>query len=163
MDFFPRSIRSSGINILPLGFEGKIAGNWNWDISQAIGGNTFRFDVSNSNNASQFALKETAPTEFYAGKLLFSQYTTNLNISRDFGPNMGLKSFNFAAGGEFRSDNYSIEVGEEALILTMHLLQEKLVGHRCFPVFNQQMQLMKEELCLAVMLILKLILLKNFF
>jgi iron complex outermembrane receptor protein len=121
---------------ITAGFEGKIGGNWNWDISEAIGGNSFRFDVSNSNNASQYALKETAPTEFYAGKLLFSQYTTNLNISRDFGPQMGLKSFNLAAGAEFRSDNYSIEEGEEHLILTMILLQEKLVGHRCFPGFQ---------------------------
>jgi iron complex outermembrane receptor protein len=81
---------------ITVGFEGKTAGNWNWDISEAIGGNSFRFDVSNSNNASQYALKETAPTEFYAGKLLFSQYTTNLNVSKDFGPNMGLKTFNLA-------------------------------------------------------------------
>src|SRR6187399_196272 len=76
---------------ITAGFEGKLASNWNWDISQAIGGNSFRFDVTNSNNASQYALKETAPTEFYAGKLLFSQYTTNLNVSRDLGANIGLK------------------------------------------------------------------------
>ena len=37
---------------ITAGFEGKLASNWNWDISQAIGGNSFRFDVTNSNNAS---------------------------------------------------------------------------------------------------------------
>jgi len=121
---------------LNVGFEGKIAGNWNWDVSQVIGGNSFRFDVTNSNNASQYALKETAPTEFYAGKLLFSQYTTNANISRDFGPNMGLKSFNFAAGAEFRSDNYSIEVGEEASYLNYDPSSGKVGGAQVFPGFQ---------------------------
>ena len=118
------------------GFEGKIGGNWNWDISQAIGGNSFRFDVSNSNNASQYALKETAPTEFYAGKLLFSQYTTNLNISRDFGANMGLKSFNLAAGAEYRSDNYSIEEGEPASYLNYEPSSGKVGGAQVFPGFQ---------------------------
>ena len=136
MDFFRRSILLSGINILPPGLEGKLAGNWNWDISEAIGGNSFRFDVSNSNNASQYALKETAPTEFYAGKLLFSQYTTNLNVSRDFGPNMGLKTFNFAGGAEFRSDNYSIEVGEEASYFNYAPSSGKVGGAQVFPGFQ---------------------------
>ena len=121
---------------LTAGFEGKIAGNWNWDLSQAMGGNSFRFDVTNSNNASQYALKDAAPTEFYAGKLLFSQYTTNLNISRDFGAKMGLKSFNFAAGAEFRSDRYSIEVGEEASYLNYDPSSGKVGGAQVFPGFQ---------------------------
>ena len=121
---------------ITVGFEGKLGGNWNWDVSEAIGGNSFRFDVTNSNNASQFALKETAPTEFYAGKLLFSQYTTNLNISRDFGTQMGLKSFNLAAGGEYRRDNYSIEEGEEASYLNYEPASGKVGGAQVFPGFQ---------------------------
>lgn len=121
---------------LTAGFEGKLASNWSWDISQALGGNSFRFDVTNSNNASQYALKETAPTEFYAGKLLFSQYTTNLNVSRDLGANMGLKSFNLAAGAEFRSDNYSMEEGEEASYLNYDPSSGKVGGAQVFPGFQ---------------------------
>ena len=121
---------------LTAGFEGKLASNWSWDISQALGGNSFRFDVTNSNNASQYALKETAPTEFYAGKLLFSQYTTNFNISKDFGANMGLKSFNLAAGAEFRSDNYSIEQGEEASYLNYDPSSGRVGGAQVFPGFQ---------------------------
>jgi iron complex outermembrane receptor protein len=126
-------IRDKYIN---LGFEGKIGGNWNWDISQAIGGNSFRFDVTNSNNASQFALKAAAPTEFYAGKLLFSQYTTNLNVSRDFGTQMGLKSFNLAFGGEYRRDNYSIQEGEEASYLNYAPSSGRVGGAQVFPGFQ---------------------------
>ena len=119
-----------------FGLEGKIGGNWNWDLSQAIGGNSFRFDVSNSNNASQYALKENAPTEFYAGKLKFSQYTTNLNISRDFGFQMGLKSFNLAVGGEFRKDNYGINAGEEASYKNYAPSSGRVGGAQVFPGFQ---------------------------
>jgi iron complex outermembrane receptor protein len=121
---------------ITAGLEGKLGGNWNWDISEAIGGNSFRFDVTNSNNASQYALKGAAPTDFYAGKLLFSQYTTNLNISRDFGVQMGLKSFNFAAGGEYRTDNYSIEAGEEASYLNYAPSSGRVGGAQVFPGFQ---------------------------
>ncbi|HEU5164379.1 MAG TPA: TonB-dependent receptor, partial [Chitinophagaceae bacterium] len=121
---------------ITTGFEGKLASNWNWDISQAIGSNSFRFDVSNSNNASQYALKKTAPTEFYAGKLIFSQYTTNFNISRDLGAQMNLKSFNLAAGAEFRTDNYSIEEGEPASYLNYDPPSGKVGGAQVFPGFQ---------------------------
>jgi iron complex outermembrane recepter protein len=119
-----------------FGFEGKLGGNWNWDISQAMGGNSFRFDVTNSNNASQYALKAAAPTEFYAGKLLFSQYTSNLNISRDFGTQLGLKSFNLAFGGEYRTDNYSIQPGEEASYLNYAPSSGRVGGAQVFPGFQ---------------------------
>ena len=121
---------------ITAGLEGKLGGNWNWDLSQAIGGNSFRFDVTNSNNASQYALKAAAPTEFYAGKLLFSQYTTNLNISRDFGTQMSLKSFNLAFGGEYRRDNYSIQPGEEASYLNYAPSSGRVGGAQVFPGFQ---------------------------
>jgi iron complex outermembrane recepter protein len=121
---------------ITAGFEGQIGGKWNWDLSQAVGGNSFRFDVKNSNNASQFALKDAAPTDFYAGKLLFSQYTTNLNVSRDFGPEIGLKTFNVAFGGEYRRDNYSIEAGEEASYLNYAPSSGRVGGAQVFPGFQ---------------------------
>ncbi len=121
---------------ITAGFEGKLGSNWNWDISQAIGGNSFRFDVTNSNNASQYALKAAAPTEFYAGKLIFNQYTTNLNISRDFGAQMGLKTFNVATGAEYRIDNYSIQPGEEASYLNYGPSSGRVGGAQVFPGFQ---------------------------
>ncbi|HET9746814.1 MAG TPA: TonB-dependent receptor [Chitinophagaceae bacterium] len=121
---------------LTAGLEGKFAGSWNWDLSQAIGGNSFRFDITNSNNASQYALKETAPTEFYAGKLRFNQYTSNLNISRDFGAQLGLKSFNVALGGEFRKDNYGIHEGEPASYLNYDPASGRVGGAQVFPGFQ---------------------------
>lgn len=118
-----------------LGFEGK-AGRWNWDASQTAGGNSFAFDITNTNNASQFALGTAAQTEFEAGQLKFNQYTTNVNFSRDFASTVGLKSFNFAAGAELRFDNYQIVAGEEASYFNYAPTSGRVGGAQVFPGFQ---------------------------
>lgn len=122
-------------NYLTAELDGKFGG-WNLNLSEAVGGNSFAFDVKNSNNASQYALKEAAQTEFDAGKLSFSQSTTDLNISRDFGPQMGLKSFNLAFGGEYRIDRYKIAEGEEASYLNYDPGSGRVGGAQVFPGFQ---------------------------
>lgn len=84
---------------------------WRWDLSNTLGGNSFRFDVSNSNNAS---LGTSSPRSFYCGTIKLNQNTTNLDFAKDFGEKTGLPTFNVAFGSEFRIDNYIIEAGEEA-------------------------------------------------
>ncbi len=95
---------------LIAGVKGTAKG-WRWDLSNTLGGNSFRFDVSNSNNAS---MGTNSPREFYSGTLRLNQNTTNFDIAKDFGEKIGLKSFNTAFGAEFRVDNYQIIEGEEA-------------------------------------------------
>lgn len=95
------------------GVEGKMANGWNWDVSNTYGGNSFRFDIKNTNNASQFPLGANAPTEFYAGTLKFNQNTVDVNFSKDLGKSMNLQTFNLGLGAEYRLDNYQIEAGEE--------------------------------------------------
>jgi iron complex outermembrane receptor protein len=92
------------------GIKGKTAGAWNWDISSVYGGNQFRFDVTNSNNAS---MGTASPTEFYCGKLAFRQNTTNVDFSKDFGSKLNLPSFNVAIGAEARFDMFKITPGQE--------------------------------------------------
>jgi iron complex outermembrane receptor protein len=118
-----------------FGFEGK-AGRWNWDASQTAGGNSFAFNITNTNNASQFALGAGAPTEFDAGKLVFNQYVTNVNFSRDFATTVGLKSFNLAAGAELRFDNYQIIAGEEASYMNYAPNSMRVGGAQVFPGFQ---------------------------
>ena len=120
------------------GLEGKTASGINWDISQTSGGNSFQFDVKNTNNASQFALGAAAQTEFYAGTLKFNQHTTNLNFAKDFGTAVGLQSFNVAVGGEFRIDNYVIEPGEEASYKNYDVPSGRAGGSQVFPGFEPQ-------------------------
>ena len=118
------------------GIDGKFGRGWNWDLSQASGGNSFAFNISNTNNASLYSLGKNSPTSFYAGKLRFNQHTTNLNFARDFGKEMGLKSFNVATGAELRFDNYQIEQGEEASYKNYDPSSGKVGGAQVFPGFQ---------------------------
>lgn len=118
------------------GVEGKFGAGWNWDLSQTAGGNNFEFNIKNTNNASQFAQGAKAQTEFYAGRLHFNQYTTNLNFSKDFGSKMGLKTFNIATGAELRFDNYKIEEGEESSYKNYDPASGRVGGAQVFPGFQ---------------------------
>jgi iron complex outermembrane recepter protein len=119
------------------GFDGTLGG-WRWDLSSTGGSNSFRFDVKNSNNASQFALGKSAQTEFYAGTLKFGQNTTNFNMARDFGSKVGLQSFNVAAGLEYRVDRYEIQAGEEASYINYAPppISNRVGGAQVFPGFQ---------------------------
>jgi iron complex outermembrane receptor protein len=92
---------------LAAGARGNAAG-WRWDLSSVYGRNSFRFDVTNSNNAS---MGNASPTDFYAGTLKFGQSTTNLDLFREISviPALPLR---VGVGGEFRYDQYQIEEGE---------------------------------------------------
>jgi iron complex outermembrane recepter protein len=117
------------------GFDGLFA-DWQWDISSTFGGNAFRFDIENTNNASQYALRQNAPTEFYAGTLVFNQITNNFNIAKDFGDAVGLPSFNVAGGLEYRIDNYQIKQGEEGSWRNYDPQSGKVGGAQVFPGFQ---------------------------
>ena len=99
------------------GLKGKQM-DWDWDLTAGYGGNSFRFDVDNTLNASTQALTSTtsaplrAQTKFYAGTVNFYQFNSNLDISRDFGKYLGLPSFNVGFGGAYRLDNFKQEAGE---------------------------------------------------
>jgi iron complex outermembrane recepter protein len=133
--FLPEIHSTINDKSVTYGFEGTIA-DWQWDISSTYGGNSFRFDIENTNNASQFALKEKAPTAFYAGTLVFNQITNNFNISKDFGAAIGLPSFNVAGGLEYRIDNYQIKEGEEASWKNYDPQSGKVGGAQVFPGFQ---------------------------
>nr|MBA3554151.1 TonB-dependent receptor [Gemmatimonadales bacterium] len=89
------------------GVRGDVRG-WSWDVSGNYGRNLFHFDVRNSNNVT---LGTASPTEFYAGTLVFDQFTANLDLSKGF--EIGVAGpLNVALGGEFRRDGYGIGEGE---------------------------------------------------
>ncbi len=90
-----------------VGARTTIAG-WRTELSTVFGGNSFRYDITNSNNAS---LGNASPTEFYAGTLIDRQSTTNLDFSRMLTVS-GLQAVRAAAGAEFRMDWYEIQEGE---------------------------------------------------
>ncbi|MCS6968737.1 MAG: TonB-dependent receptor [Bernardetiaceae bacterium] len=121
---------------LLVGVSGEFGNGWRWDLSNVYGGNSFRFDVKNSNNASQFALGARAQTEFYCGTLRFNQNTADFGISKDFGKQLGLKTFNVASGLHFRIDQYGIEAGEEASWRNYDPASGRAGGAQVFPGFQ---------------------------
>ena len=118
------------------GIQGVTGNNWRYDLSNTFGGNSFRFDVKNSLNAS---LGAQSPTEFYCGTIKFDQNTANFGLSKNFGEQIGLTSFNFALGGEYRYDRYQILAGDEASYINGNATNArtpKAAGAQVFPGFQ---------------------------
>ncbi|MCA8831481.1 TonB-dependent receptor [Hymenobacter pini] len=99
---------------LIMGLRGTVLG-FAADLSNTYGRNSLRYDVTNTLNAS--LPQGTSPTEFYAGTLTFQQNTVNLGFSRKFTSVPTLSTLNVAFGGEFRTDMFEIEAGEEGSYL----------------------------------------------
>ena len=85
------------------GLKGKIGNSWNFDLSNTGGSNKFNYFIDNTSNAT---LRGSSPTSFDAGRLNFSQNTTNFDMNRKFG------KLNVAFGAEFRIENFIIRPGE---------------------------------------------------
>lgn len=118
------------------GVKFKTKSEWNMDISNTFGGNSFNFNVKNSLNASQFALGARAQTEFDAGKIAFNQNTFNFDVSKDLSKQMNLQSFNLAMGAEWRTDMYQIVAGEEASWRNYDPQSGKVGGAQVFPGYQ---------------------------
>ncbi|HWU86256.1 MAG TPA: TonB-dependent receptor [Kofleriaceae bacterium] len=89
------------------GVRGK-RGRWEGDLSLTHGGDTFRFLIDHSLNAS---LGLASPTSFDAGRIMFHQTSLNLDGVRHIGLRP-FKSMSLVAGGELRHENYSITAGQ---------------------------------------------------
>ncbi|SHJ06318.1 iron complex outermembrane recepter protein [Arenibacter nanhaiticus] len=92
---------------LSLGIKGMI-GDWNVDLSNTYGKNSFLYTIGNTFNAS---MQNASPTLFDAGGFSFSQNTSNLDINQFFDELMS--GVNIAFGAEYRVENYDIIAGEE--------------------------------------------------
>ena len=104
------------------GFEGELTDNVNMDLSYVVGGNTFAFEITDSQNASWVACREAegvgcvdeegvdyegnAQTSADAGELKLFQHTVNLDFTSP------LSFGSFAWGGEYRREKYQIVAGE---------------------------------------------------
>ena len=103
------------------GFEAELTDSVDMDLSYVVGGNTFAFEITDSQNASWVACREKedksgcvegvvytglAQTSAEAGELKLFQHTVNL----DFTSPLGFGSF--AWGGEYRREKYEIVAGE---------------------------------------------------
>lgn len=107
--FLPEINLTIGDISLGTGLKGKI-GNWNYDLSNVYGQNSFSFLITHSLNVSAWNNNGSTQKEFEAGTLGFRQNTSNVDISRDIGDKW---KTHLAFGAEYRFENYRQEQGEE--------------------------------------------------
>ncbi|HEX4681315.1 MAG TPA: TonB-dependent receptor [Gemmatimonadaceae bacterium] len=101
----PTMLDASGFG----GVKGRALG-WDYDLSTGYGRDNFDMNVVHSVNVSMGA---ASPTDFYAGRLAFGQWTNNLDLFRDVA--VGLRSpLHVAWGAEFRVDQYEVGQGDSA-------------------------------------------------
>jgi iron complex outermembrane receptor protein len=108
--FLPEIASNINDASIGTGIKGKM-GDWNYDLSNTYGQNSFGFNIENTLNVSAFYNNGSTQNEFNAGKLLFRQNTTNLDFSKKY--DNALK-MNAAFGAEVRYENYQQLAGEEA-------------------------------------------------
>ncbi|HEX7761236.1 MAG TPA: TonB-dependent receptor [Caulobacteraceae bacterium] len=92
------------------GIKGSVAG-WGWDLSSTYGHDHDDISTVDSANRSLYQATGSTPTNFYDGAFISSQWTTAVDVSKDF--SVGLASpLNVAFGAEGRKDTYSIHKGD---------------------------------------------------
>ncbi len=115
-----------------LGFKGVSEKDWNWDISFTDGKNDFQYYGDQTFNAS--LLGNTTKNYFYDGGFRFRQATINTDFSKQF--KSVANGLNIAYGAEFRSEKYSINMGEEASYATYANSYDLAGGSQGFPGFS---------------------------
>jgi iron complex outermembrane receptor protein len=92
------------------GLKGLIAA-WSWDLSSTYGRDEFNAYTLNSANAGVYnSTGDATPLNYYDGYLQTTQWTSNLDVNRDF--DVGLAGpVNVAYGLEYRRDSYGIGAG----------------------------------------------------
>ncbi len=83
-------------------------GAWDIDFSMTRGGNSFQFNIENTNNAS---MGTASPISFDAGRLSFDQISGNLDLVRPLETG-AVERATLVLGSEFRVENYRIEAGQ---------------------------------------------------
>ncbi|MGH7224108.1 MAG: TonB-dependent receptor plug domain-containing protein, partial [Gemmataceae bacterium] len=84
---------------------------WHWDLSSTYGRDQFDAYTLDSANAGVYdSTGDPTPLNYYDGYLQTTQWTSNLDVNRDFG--VGLSGpINVAYGFEYRRDSYGIGAG----------------------------------------------------
>ncbi|MGD0493426.1 MAG: TonB-dependent receptor [Steroidobacteraceae bacterium] len=92
------------------GFKGVIA-QWNWDLSSTYGADRPDIYTLNTINSAVYGQNGIPqPSNFYDGYLQTTQWTSTLDINRNFDVGMA-GPLNVAYGAEYRRDTYGIGAG----------------------------------------------------
>ncbi len=113
LGFSPRETLKEDDFSFTAGVKGKLAIDWNWDLSSTYGNDDNQIGVVNSGNVALFRDTGTTPTNFHAGAFTATQWTNNFDVNGEV--NIGWKNpLSVALGFEHRIDTYEIGAGDAA-------------------------------------------------
>ena len=95
-----------------VGISGELAA-WKYDLSSNYGRNELQIYNTESMNFTLWNRFGFSPEDFYVGQFDASQWTTSLDLSREFDWGMATP-VTVATGIEYRKDTYEIGAGDEA-------------------------------------------------
>lgn len=95
-----------------LGLKGALE-SWKWDLSSTYGRDRISVSTINSGNVSLFTNTGSTPTSAHDGNWVASQWTTNLDLSRELSVGFA-KPMNLAIGAEYRHETFEIDAGDYA-------------------------------------------------
>ena len=101
------------------GLRGELESEWNYDASAFIGQHKTEFYMRNTINPQLIAHEDfranpaSIPTNLRPGSYIETDYVLNVDVSRPFETGMFHSPLNFAAGLEYRVEEFEIEAGEE--------------------------------------------------
>ena len=95
-----------------FGVKGE-AGAWSWDLASTYGEDEIDMFTRDSANASLFAETGQTPVNFYDGTYTSTQWTTNLDLTREIDVGMA-GPMNLAFGLEYREETWEAAPGDEA-------------------------------------------------
>jgi iron complex outermembrane recepter protein len=92
-----------------VGVKGSIY-DWNWDLNTGYGGDKVAISTINTYSFAAQSAGVPSPANFYDGYLQAVQWTSTLDINKNFDVGMA-GPLNVAFGGEFRRETYTIGQG----------------------------------------------------
>ncbi|MFL6576103.1 MAG: TonB-dependent receptor plug domain-containing protein [Povalibacter sp.] len=97
---------------MTAGVQGALGGEWRYDLATTYGKDEIDMFTRHSANASLFAETGATPVNFYDGTYTSTQWTTSLDLSKEF--DVGLAGpMTFAFGGEYREETWEAGPGDE--------------------------------------------------
>lgn len=95
-----------------LGLRGETS-SWNWDATSTYGATEMDYYTTDSMNFTLWNESGQSPEDFYDGTFWANQWTSTIDLTRDFDIGFSLPA-TFATGLEYRASEYGIDPGELA-------------------------------------------------
>lgn len=107
--FQPKEAGDEKDHQFTLGLSGEVLGGVTYDLSTSLGQDTMRVETIDAVNVDLYADTGASPTSFYDGTFISRQWTTSLDLSKEFDVGIPLT---VAGGAEYREEMYQIAPGD---------------------------------------------------